>query len=181
MSSASRSGLPRYSRIAILLHWVIALLVITNIILVKQAGDVAGPARSALMGPHTAIGITILALSLVLLLWRLTHPRPPLPTSLASWERWLSRGVHVLFYLLIIGLPIGGWMMVSDPGEVAIDWFGLIDIPALPVSETLGKIAHDGHVIGGNLMIGLIALHILGALKHQLLDKMPYFHRMWPG
>ena len=184
MATTTRDGLARFSTVAIILHWLIALLIISNLVLAKMAEGLRGPERGALMGPHTAIGIAVLFFSVLLIGWRITHPRPPLPDELARWERIVSKTVHVLFYFLIIAAPLAGWLLVSSrQGSEGVDFFGLFTVPPLPVSaDRQGhELLETVHKNLGGVFIYLIGLHVLGALKHQFVDKMPYFHRMWPG
>ncbi|WP_420607013.1 cytochrome b [Novosphingopyxis sp.] len=180
----TKAGLERFSTVAIVLHWGIALLVIANLVLAENAEGLRGPARGALMGPHTAIGITVLLLSVLLIAWRITHRRPAYPQEMRRWERSLSNALRVVFYILIIAIPLTGWLLVSaHQGAEGIDWFGLFTVPPLPV--TADKSGHElieaVHKNFGGAMIYLIGLHVLGALKHMFIDKMPYFHRMWPS
>ena len=106
---------------------------------------------------------------------------PPLPSGLAKWEATLARAVHILFYVLLIGLPLGGWLANSLTGR-DIDFFGLFTIPPLPLGENddLGGSIFDMHALGGNIFIYLIGLHILGALKHTFVDKNGGIFRMLP-
>jgi cytochrome b561 len=133
------------------------------------------------MGNHKALGITILALTIGRLLWRWTHPVPPLPSDLARWEAILARTVHIIFYVLLIGLPLGGWTANSLAGR-EIDMFGLFTIPRLPLgtNEEAAKSIFGLHATGGSIFIYLIALHILGALKHTFFDKNGGIFRMLP-
>jgi len=184
MATTTSNGRARYSTVAIILHWAIAALIISNLVLAKVAEGLSGAQRGALMGPHMAIGITVLFLSILMVIWRITHPRPPLPAELATWERVLSKISHVLFYFLIVAVPLAGWLLVSaHSGAKGVDFFGIFTVPPLPVSAD--KQGHDlidaVHKNLGGAFIYLIPLHVLGALKHQFIDKMPYFHRMWPS
>lgn len=179
MSSNARA---RYSKGAMLFHWVIAIAVIANWRIAEAAehaaSDVAG---SALMGNHKALGITILVLTLARLLWRFGHKAPPLPASMAQWEKLLAKTVHVIFYVLLIGLPLGGWLGTSYFGS-SIDFFGLFTVPGLPVGSDpeTGKAIIGLHSTGGEIMLYLIALHIVGALKHTFFDKNGGIYRMLP-
>lgn len=171
----------RYSIGAMLFHWVIAVAVIWNWRIVENAEQLEGPARGAAMGDHKALGITILILTVGRLLWRWTHPVPPLPSELARWEAILAKTVHFVFYALLIGLPLGGWVANSLAGR-EIEMFGLFTIPPLPIgenSEAAGSI-YGLHATGGTVFIYLIALHILGALKHTFFDKSGGIFRMLP-
>ncbi len=177
----SETGRSRYSTGAMIFHWVIAVLVIVNWRIIEAAESASKAAEAALVGNHKAIGITILVLTLVRLGWRLTHKVPPLPDTMAGWEKLLSRTVHVIFYVMLIGLPLGGWLAGSFAGR-DISYFGAFTIPALPVGENsdLAKTIIGFHRTGGNIMLYLIALHILGALKHTFIDKSGGLARMLP-
>lgn len=178
MTDTSRS---RYSSGAMIFHWVIAVLVIVNWRLVEAAEHASEIDEAALVGNHKAIGITILVLTLGRLAWRFGHKVPPLPDTMAGWEKALSRAVHVIFYVLLVGLPIGGWLAGSFAGK-DISYFGAFAIPALPVGQNidLAKTVIGLHKTGGEVMIYLIGLHILGALKHTFYDKSGGLARMLP-
>ena len=172
----------RYSIGAMIFHWVIAVAVIVNWRLAENAHHAQSPAdRSAIFADHKALGILILALTIGRLLWRWTHPVPPLPSDLAKWEKTLARVVHMVFYVLLIALPLGGWIANSLAGR-EIDMFGLFTIPALPVGDNseAAKSIFSIHATGGSIFIYLIALHILGALKHTFFDKNGGIFRMLP-
>ncbi len=172
----------RYSIGAMIFHWVIAVAVIVNWRLAENAHHAQSPAdRSAIFADHKALGILILALTVGRLLWRWTHPVPPLPSDLERWEKTLARIVHAVFYVLLIALPLGGWIANSLAGR-EIDMFGLLTIPALPVGDnsSVAKSIFSIHATGGSIFIYLIALHILGALKHTFFDKNGGIFRMLP-
>lgn len=171
----------RYSIGAMLFHWAIAIAVIVNWRLAEAAEHGVDAEKAAIMANHKALGMTILLLTLGRLAWRWTHPVPPLPSDLAAWERVLARAVHVIFYALLIGLPLGGWLGSSYFGR-PVELFGIVTIPALPVGENreTGKAIFELHQTGGGLFIYLIGLHILGALKHTFIDKNGGIFRMLP-
>lgn len=178
---ASDASRRRYSRGAMAFHWAIAILVIMNWQIAERAHEFQGPLRGEIMGYHKAWGMLILALSLGRLGWRLTHPVPPLPRHYAPWERMLARTVHILFYVLLIGLPLGGWYANSLGGKT-VDFFGLFTIPALPVGldKTLSGQIFELHETGGKVLLALVALHVLGALKHLVVDRDGGLFRMLP-
>jgi cytochrome b561 len=174
--------LSKYSRTAIILHWLIAVLVIANVVLVSIAEGLPREAQGAYMNPHKAIGISILALSLFRLFWRIGHKPPLMPAALAGWQAVLARITHAIFYVLIIAVPLSGWLMVSAaPGSPGVDFFGLamLDLP-VGDSKNLSGIGHDVHETLAKLFVVLIILHVLGALKHQFIDRMPFIQRMFP-
>ena len=173
----------RYSTGAIVLHWLIAIAVIVNWRIAEAAEHAASKeAEAAIMMNHKALGITILVLTLARLAWRLTHKAPPMPSSIPAWQQTLARVVHVIFYVMLIGLPIGGWLGVSYFGS-AVEWFGMFTVPVLPVGQDFetGKAILELHHEGGEILLILIALHVLGALKHSFIDKVPSLSRMWFG
>ncbi|WP_067732100.1 cytochrome b [Novosphingobium naphthalenivorans] len=171
----------QYSRVAVVLHWLIALLIALNFIAAWVAEDMPKAEKMQIMANHKAFGLTILALTVIRILWRLVHKAPPLSAALASWEVALARVVHVLFYFLMLFIPLTGWGMASGSGN-PVSWFGLFDVPALPVAgnKALGGIFHESHEVLATIMLGLFALHVAGALKHQLLDRDDTMARMVP-
>lgn len=179
MSANSSS---RYSTVAIIFHWLIAILVIVNWRIAEAAEHLQMPEKAEVFGNHKALGMLILVLSLGRLAWRLGHKPPPMPEQASGWEKTLAKSVHVIFYILLIGLPIGGWLASSLTGR-PIDFFGIFTIPMLPVGENpeAGKAIFEAHATGGSIMIYLIVLHVLGALKHSFIDKIPGLSRMWFG
>lgn len=171
----------RYSSGAIVLHWLIAVAVIVNWRLAETAHELPDAEAAALMGRHMALGIVILALTALRLIWRVTKPAPPWASSMNPWEVVAARAVHTVFYLLLLGLPLGGWLATSFQGS-GVGMFGLFTLPALPViaSEAAGEAIFEMHEIGGKIMLALIVLHVLGALKHHLIDRDGNLYRMLP-
>ncbi len=171
----------RYSGVAMLLHWLIAVAVIVNWRLAEAAENAVRSDAIAYMANHKATGITILALTLVRLAWRLVHRPPPLRDGMAAWEKALSRTVHIAFYILLVALPLIGWAAESYEGHT-VDIWGLFTLPALPVgeNEALSHTLEEIHGTGGTVMLALIALHIIGMLKHMFIDKDGNLWRMLP-
>ena len=132
------------------------------------------------MDVHKALGITVLALTIVRILWRLGHKPPPLPASTPAWQKLLSRIVHFLFYALLILLPLSGWVWMSA-ADRPIDFFGLATIPTIVApNEGLADVMHDRHEVLGLAMLGLAVVHIVAALKHQFFDRNGLIGRMNP-
>lgn len=171
MATLAAPDLARYSRVAVWLHWIIALLIVMNLLLGFFYEEFDKPVRSTLMAVHKASGLTILALTLVRLGWRLGHRPPPFDEVMKEWEKRVARLVHWLFYLLLLSLPLSGWLMVSDSGR-PVGWFGLFDIPALPVprSKEVDEFFGEAHELLAYGILGLLALHVGGALKHHFFE-----------
>lgn len=177
-------NIARYSRGAIALHWIIALLIMLNFAAAWVAEDMPKPEKMQVMGNHKAIGILILALTVVRIGWKLTHKAPPLVETLKAWEAALAKVVHWLFYALMLAIPIAGWGLASSAGQgKPVSMFGLIDVPALPVGSdkpTIGMF-HELHEITATLMLVLFVLHVGAALKHHFVDRDGTVRRMMPG
>ena len=172
----------KYGKIAILFHWAIATLIVANILLATLAEDLPRATRAVYMSPHKAIGISILTLTIGRILWRLGHRPPPLPGQLVGFQATAGRTVHILFYILMIVMPLTGWLMIGANGKAApVDFFGLFTVDtAVGKNAGLAEVAHEGHEFLATPLIILIVLHVLGALKHQFIDHMPFLQRMWP-
>lgn len=163
----------RYSTVAILFHWSIALLVIANMAI--------GFGLVGAMSTHKAIGITVLVLTVLRIGWRLTHRPPPLPANVPGWQAKAAWVSHALFYVLLIAMPITGWLMVSNSDVLRpLTWFGLFDIPYLTISPAAGDAGHDIHELLALPFAGLIMLHVAAALKHHLIDRDSVLTRMAP-
>jgi cytochrome b561/polyisoprenoid-binding protein YceI len=178
----------RYSIGAIVLHWTIAALIIAQIPLGWQMGIDKSPKSFALFQLHKSIGITILLLTLARIAWRLTH-RPP-PLTVHGWEAGLARFIHTLFYVLLLGLPLTGWLMVSlSPTHIPTLLFGIVPWPNLPVvgsldqavRHALHEIGEQSHRIMAYTIFAAFLLHIAGALKHHWIDRDASIQRMAPG
>lgn len=171
----------RYSGVAMLLHWLIAIAVIVNW-RVAEAAEHASEAESReIMGTHMSIGVTILMLILLRLAWRKMHPPPPIAAHVSGWERVLAKSVHIAFYVLLIAMPLAGWVAMSSFG-FGVNIYGLFELPPLPIpqSQELGGAIFDAHAAAGTALLVLIVLHVLGTLKHTLMDKDGNIFRMLP-
>jgi cytochrome b561/polyisoprenoid-binding protein YceI len=192
-----RSTTPRaaagahYDAVAVLLHWLIAALIVLQVVLAGRMEGPRTPERFAVLQLHKSIGITVLLLSLLRLGWRLVNPPPPLPATLANWERRLARWTHVAFYVVMIGMPLTGWIMVSASRiPLPTLLYGVVPWPMLPglpelapaarkAWQSFGEFGHAAIIKAGYV---LLALHVAGALKHQVFPgDEPVLGRMAPG
>ena len=181
MATLAAPNLDRYSRTAVWLHWIIALLIVANLLLGFFREDFDKPVRAAMMSLHKPIGLTILALTFARIAWRLGHRPPPFDPVMKAWERGVARLVHWLFYLLLLALPLSGWMIVSTNNR-STSWFGLFDIPPLPGprGEDIHEFFEEAHEFLAYAMLVLLALHVGGALKHHLEGHRHLIGRMAP-
>jgi cytochrome b561 len=179
-----------YSTVAITLHWLIALGMLTNIGLAWYFGTLKGPAEVAPLALHKSIGITVLLLTLLRIGWRLTHPAPPLPDTMKAWEKWAAKATHFVFYLLLLAMPLSGWAMVSASPLIKVHptvLYGVIPWPAVPFpgldSDQLHgarKLFNKTHGTLALVAYATIVLHVGAALKHQIIDRDDVLSRMIP-
>ncbi|HEX4179766.1 MAG TPA: cytochrome b [Caulobacteraceae bacterium] len=181
----------RYSTVAIVLHWLIAVLLITNIGLAWYFNTLTGEAKIEPTQLHKSIGITVLTLSVARLGWRLAVPAPRLPAYVTGWEKGLAQTVHVLFYGVMLGMPLSGWAMVSASPLIKVFPITLFHIAPWPAMSFLTNLPHDQmkqahkvfeatHGLLAKLAYVLIVLHVAGALKHQLISRDDVVGRMIP-
>ena len=181
MKSASPD---RYSKIAIGFHWLIAVMIIGLIIFGILMTNPDTPNRFALYQLHKSFGICVLILSVLRLLWRLGHTPPALPKDMKVWEIAAAKFTHIAFYVVMIGMPLLGWAMVSStelviPTKIfkTIPW---PDIPGLPRDNAVSDIFKNLHYWIGRATIILILLHIGAALKHHFINKDNVLGRILP-
>jgi len=171
----------RYSTVSLTLHWLIAALVVTQVVLIMIRDAAEGELARTLLDLHKSVGLSILVLTLARLGWRIANPAIPLPESTPRWQKLFARGTHVLFYLFLIAMPLVGWAASSAAGREIL-WFGLFEWPALPIGggrETAGQLM-DMHELAAKGLYVLIFLHVAGALKHHFIDRDNVLHRMIP-
>lgn len=192
MTSESPNESRRYSTVAILLHWLIAISVIAMIPMGWwMANAINDPSRQQLAYQvyqlHKSVGFLILILTVARLGWRLGHPVPSLPAAMPAWERFSARAAHAAFYVLLLLLPLTGWAYVSSGwavGEdhalnVATSWFGLFQIPHWSFIAEMGEAARRSTAFGSMNAhaflswgtVALTGLHIGAALNHHYRIK----------
>jgi cytochrome b561 len=182
-------NIERYTRTAIVLHWLLALLIIGNALLALSVDLLPDAWVRPVIDTHKSIGITALGLVLLRLLWRASHSPPRLPQAYASWERAASHVAHGILYALMLALPLSGWMHDSawkDAVTHPMQLFGLFEWPrlgfitALPpaIKESMHTLFGTVHTGLGYALYALLALHVGAALKHQWIDRHPELQRM---
>ena len=170
-----------YTATAKFLHWLIAIAVFAQISLgLWMIGIPKSPPgiRVYWFNMHKSIGITIGVLVLLRLLWRFTHPAPPLPGTVPAWQRIAAKANHILLYVCMIVMPVSGYLGSSFTKFPIIYW-GM----RLPhwgwESPALKELMSQVHFVTVITFITLIAIHIAGALKHLLINRDGVFQRMW--
>ena len=172
---------PRYSQVAILMHWVLALAIVGSFGLGLYMADLPfSPQRLKLYNWHKWAGVTILALSALRLLWRLTH-RPPGDAPMPAWQTKAAHATHTLLYVLFFAVPLVGWAYSSAAGFPVV-WFGVLPLPDfVPANKALAEAIKPWHAYLAYAMAALVLMHVAAALKHQFIDRDGLLLRMWPA
>jgi len=180
----------RYSAVSIMFHWTIAVLILANLLLGWRMGYLTGMEQFGMVQLHKSIGITVLVLSLGRIAWRLLNPPPPSTALEKPWEHRAAHITHWFFYVMMIGMPLTGWAMVSVSAFniptllwKTIPWPHIGFLNALDPMGRARVEAANGSVhlylaLGGG---ALIALHVAAALKHQFIVRDGVLGRMVPG
>jgi cytochrome b561 len=174
----------RYTKPAIWLHWITAVLMIfmlffgDDFIRVPRGESLSGWEPSA----HATFGILILLLALARLFWRIANPPPALPVSIPRWQRTISHATHWAFYFLMLAIPMMGLLAIVPFGAQRLDvqdvtFFNLFPVAFLP---NFGGWTVQAHGLLANVAQALVLLHVAAALKHQFWDKDGLIGRMRP-
>jgi cytochrome b561 len=170
-----------YTRTAVSLHWIIALLIFTAFPLGVYMHDLPlSPDKLRLYSWHKWLGVSIFLLAVLRIIWRGTHRPPPLPATMQPWEKFAAEAVHYSLYVLIIAIPLSGWLMSSAKGVQTV-WFGVLPLPDLLAKDkALGDALKLMHVVLNFTMFGLVIAHIGAALKHHFIEHDGILARMLP-
>ena len=190
-----------YDRFSVLVHWVTAFCVVVLLglgwwmmVLIRN------PATRAHAFPlfpiHKSIGILVLTLTAARILWGLVRKAPPFPSSLADWERKTAHAVQALFYLLLVIVPLSGWLYASTEWAESLDkqflaptkFFGLFTVPYMPTVAEAAQPARrflsfhlsSVHAYLAYGLLAFVALHVCGALKHHFVSRDSVLGRMIP-
>lgn len=190
----------RYTKTAVVLHWLIAIFLVGMFVLGWFMTDIPKEApkqtafdlfdlgvytwqvaqeispRAFYFNLHKSLGITIFALIAIRILWRVTHKPPAFLTSYSALERKVATGTHHLLYLLMIAIPLTGLLM-SIYGKYSVNWFGIELIKGAD-NKGLRDFFEGSHEFVGIVLLVLVALHVVGALKHKIVDKDDTLKRM---
>ena len=170
-----------YTRTAQLLHWTMALLLVGLVALGLYMHELPlSPRKLQLYSWHKWAGVTAFLLVLVRLAWRATHRPPPLSTGTSRFVRLASSGAHALLYVLMLAIPLSGWLMSSAKGFQTV-WFGVLPIPDLLGKDpALGELLAEVHEVLAFTLIFIALTHVAAALKHHFIDRDAILWRMLP-
>jgi cytochrome b561 len=170
---------PHYNRTAVALHWSIAGLVIAGLFMGWTMTDMAiSPQRLKLYNYHKWVGITVLALALFRLAWKLTHVAPPLP-PMPRWQKSAAKLLHGLLYVLMIAVPTAGWIYSNAAGYRVV-YLGKLPLPNLVArNKELAAAWLQVHHNLAMIFAVLLGLHVLAALQHHFIARDNTLRRMW--
>lgn len=178
----SAFGRDRYTGVAVFLHWLIAILVFVLIGLGWYMVDIPKntPERAFFFNLHKSIGLTTFFVIALRVAWRLTHVPPRLPASLKRWEAVAANWMHRLLYAGLLIMPISGYV-ASNFTKFGVKYFGIELAPWGPADKVVYGIFNEIHVVTSYIFVTLIALHVIAAFKHLIVDRDDVFRRMLPG
>jgi len=182
MTSITRTE-PRYGLMAIVLHWVLAVFILSVFAVGVYMADLPfSLAKLKWINWHKWAGVAILFLSVLRLVWRITHRPPALPGRIQQlmprWQHLAHHGTHHLMYLLFLAVPLLGWAYSSAKG-FPIVWFGVLPLPDwVAPNPDLAEVLKEAHGLAAFALIGLVVLHVGAVIKHQFIDKDGLLDRM---
>ncbi|MDE2258823.1 MAG: cytochrome b [Betaproteobacteria bacterium] len=169
----------KYDTTAITLHWLVALLIVIAFSVGHYMADLdLSPWKLKVFAWHKWVGVTIFGLVLFRMMWRATHVVPPLPAGMSELMRKISGLGHLGIYLLMLAIPLTGWLHSSAAG-VTVVYFNVITLPDLvQKNKELSNLFKEVHELLNWTLLGLVILHVVAALKHQFVDKDNLLNRM---
>ena len=191
----------KYTNVAIVLHWLISIAIlfmfvlgwfmtelpketpkttsfdIFNLGLITWGVEEEQSQRSFYFNLHKSVGLSLLMLIVLRMYWRFTHRPPAFLNSMKLWEKRLAKATHHSLYLLMFLIPLSGIIM-SAGSKYGIKWFGIKVIPGFD-DKAIRELFYEFHEIFGLLLLLILILHILGAVKHSIVDKDGTLRRMW--
>jgi cytochrome b561 len=186
MSASNQVSGPRYSTVAIALHWLLGLALVAMFGFGLYMTDLPfSPQRLKLYNWHKWAGVTILVLSALRLLWRLTHRPPALPATITqkmpAWQLLAHSATHLGLYALFFAVPLIGWAYSSAAGFPVV-LFGVLPLPDFVAPDKdLAALIKPWHEISAFALAGLVLLHVAAALKHHFVDRDGLISRILPG
>jgi cytochrome b561 len=174
--------MPRYTKTAMLLHWLTAVLIIATFCLGLTMVGIPGfsPTKLKYFSWHKWLGVTVLGIAVLRVLWRIAHTPPPALVSIPPLQHKLAEGMHYLLYFLIFAVPISGYLYSYAAG-VPVVYLGLFQMPApFEPNTELKPILKTVHYVLNMTMAAAVVAHALAALKHHFIDRDVTLKRMLP-
>jgi cytochrome b561 len=171
----------RYTRTAVALHWLMAAALAGLFAVgLYMTGLKLSPQKLQIYSWHKWAGVAVFLLALARLAWRIGHRPPPAPATMPRWQRVAAEGTHHLLYLLMLAIPLSGWLMSSAKGFQTV-WFGVLPLPDLLAKDkALGDLLALVHKSLNFTLAALVLAHAGAALKHHFVDRDGVLARMLP-
>lgn len=173
----------RYTTVAIVFHWLIALLIVGSFTMGLVMTEIPGitPTKLKYYSWHKWAGVTILLLATLRLLWRLSHAAPPYPAHMPGWQKTAANVLHGLLYVLMFAVPLSGYLYTLSAG-VPVVWFGLFQLPVIiDPNPALKPVLKALHFWLNMTLATCVAGHVGAALKHHFIDRDGLIKRMMPS
>jgi cytochrome b561 len=181
LPTTTQASSARFTGVAIGLHWLIAVAIVGSFSVGLYMVDLPlSPQKLKLYSWHKWAGVTIFLFVMLRLVWRLSHRPPEMPAGMPAWQRKAAAATHVLLYLLMLAVPLSGWLMSSAKGFQTV-WFGVLPLPdLLDKNKELGDLLQEVHELLNFGMAALVIAHLGAALKHHFIDRDDVLARMLP-
>lgn len=170
-----------YTRTAVVLHWLVALGLAAALSVGFYMVDLPlSPFKLHIYSWHKWAGVTIFLLAVVRLAWRVKHGAPGLPLNRPAWQQAAADNMHRALYLLMLAIPLSGWLMSSAKGFQTV-YFGILPLPdLLAKNKELGHTLALVHETLNFILLALVLAHAAAALKHHFMDRDDVLSRMVP-
>ncbi|MCX7179648.1 MAG: cytochrome b [Proteobacteria bacterium] len=170
-----------YTRTAIILHWLTALAILCAFPLGVYMHELPlSPRKLQLYSYHKWLGLSVLLLAALRLLWRSLHRPPPLLAGMPRWQEVIAQYMHHGLYLLLLAVPLSGWLMSSAFG-IPVVWFGVLPLPDLiGKDKELGELLKEVHETLNYTLLLLVAIHAAAAIRHHVFERDGTLQRMLP-
>jgi cytochrome b561 len=172
----------KYTKVAMTLHWVIAALIVWGFAIGWVMTDIPGftPTKLRYFSWHKWIGVTVLVLALARLAWRAFNPPPALPEAMHGWEKRAAHLGHAALYVLMIAIPITGYLYSSAAG-IQVVYLGILPLPKLiDANRAVAAVLKPIHIYLNYTLLAAVAGHLLAVVKHQWIDRQRLLARMLP-
>lgn len=178
-----KNSADRWGAVATAFHWIIVALILAQVAIgLTMVNLPRRPSIIPVYDLHKSIGLTILALAVLRLAWRLFDRRPHDPPGMPTWQRRVAHATHVSLYALIFIVPLSGWLFDSATGLRPLHWWGAVTMPSLtggpaPAWVDVTRMLH--HTLFW-LLVAVVVAHVAAALKHHFIDRDDVLRRMLP-
>ncbi|MFY2763046.1 cytochrome b [Arenimonas sp. MALMAid1274] len=175
-----RNDANQWGAVSLALHWITVAMVLGLVLVGFLMQELPNAQKVAVYALHKSFGLTVLALTVLRLLWRLVAGAPAPVPGTPRWQAWAASATHVALYFVLLAMPISGWLYNSAAGY-PLQWFKLFNLPSLSARSTeIREFAHDAHETLFLVLAAIVTVHALAAFKHHYFDRDRTLVRMLP-